>query len=152
MVALPDVLKSMQTYLSTQADVAALVSTGAGWTNGGSGARVGMVIGANWKVPTTAIRLRRAGGRGQLGAGQHETRVDLWCMGANERDAVNLWRTVQPALCPLPGDRIIGWTASGCRVTDIRQDADPIPADDLEVGWSIIVTPYVLTWRELPTS
>ena len=142
---LPDVLKSLQTYLSGVAEVAALVSTGTGWTNGGSGARVGMVIGKDWRVPSVSIVLRRAGGRGQLGAGQHETRVDVWTMARDQRDAVNLWRTVQPALCPLPGDGIIGWTAAGCRVTDVRQDADPIPADDLEVGWSVIVTPYVLT-------
>lgn len=152
MVALPDVLKSLQTYIAGLSDVAALVSTAGGWTNGGSGARVGMVIGANWRVPTTAVRLRRAGGRGALGAGRHETRVDVWCMGANERDAITLWRTLHPLLAPNTGDGIVGWTASGCRVTDVRQDADPIPADDLEVGWSVIVTPYVLTWRELPAS
>lgn len=149
---LPDVLKSLQTYLANNTDVAALVSTAAGWTNGGSGPRVGMVTGANWRVPSTSVKLRRAGGAGQLGAGRHETRVDVWCMGGNERDAITLWRTVQAVLCPLTGDSIIGWTAAGCRVTDVVQDADPIPGDDLEVGWSVVVTPYLLVWRELPSS
>jgi hypothetical protein len=148
-VPAPDVLKSLQAYLSGVADVAALVSSVEGWRNGGSGPRVGMVVGKNWRVPTTAIKLRRAGGRGQLGAGRHETRVDVWTMGANERDAVTLWRTVHPSLCPSDGS-VIGWTAANCRVTDVVQDAGSIPGDDLEVGWSVIVTPYVLTWREMP--
>ena len=154
---LPDVLKSLQTFLASNADVAALVSTTAGWTTADpdaptSGPRVGMVTGANWRVPSTSIKLRRAGGRGQLGAGRHETRVDVWCMGSNERNAINLWRTVHAVLCPLTGDGVIGWTAAGCRVTDVVQDADPIPGDDLEIGWSVVVTPYLLVWRELPAS
>lgn len=145
----PDELKSLQTYLSSVSDLATLVSSSSGWTNGGSGPRIGMVLGANWRVPTTAVRLRRAGGRGQLGAGRYESRVDVWCMGGNERDALLVWRTLHAALCPIDGS-VIGWTASNCRVTDVVQDAAPIPGDDLEVGWSVLVAPYVLTWRELP--
>lgn len=154
-MALPDVLKSMQTHVAGLPTVSTLVSTAAGWTATDpnaptSGPRVGMVIGKNWKVPSTAIVLKRAGGRGALGVGRHETRVDVWCMAREQRDAVGLWRELHPRLCPVTGDAIVGWTASQCRVTDVRQDADPIPAEDLEVGWAVLVTPYLVYWQEAP--
>lgn len=142
---LPDVLKSTVDYLKTVPEVTAIVATSAGWTGGGSGPRISGVLGADWRVPTQAVVIRRAGGPGQLGAGRHASRLDVWCYGANAREAVNLWRVVHPALCPEPPN-LIGWTQAGCRVIDVQQNADAIPSDDLEVGWSVLVTPYVLTY------
>lgn len=147
-VAVPDVLKSAVEYLKTVPEVTTIVSTAAGWTNGASGARISGVLGSNWRVPTQGIVIRRAGGPGQIGQGRHQTRLDVWCYGSNALEAVNLWRVVHPALCPEIGSGVRGWLASGCRVVDVVQDADPIPSDDLEVGWSVLVTPYLLTWYE----
>lgn len=149
-VAVPDVLKSAVEFLKAAPEVAALVSSASGWTNGGSGPRISGALGKDWKVPTQAIVVRRAGGPGQLGQGRHASRLDVWCYGANGLEAVTLWRTVHPALCPQPGDGVRGWTAAGCRVTDVVQEADPIPADDVDLGWAALVTPYLVFWREQP--
>jgi hypothetical protein len=149
LVIVPDVLTSLAGYLASVPEVAAIVSTAAGWTNGGSGNRISGAFGKNWRVPSRAIVIRRAGGPGGDDIGLHRSRLDVWCCVTNMREAVELWRNVHAALCPQqPISR--GWTFDHCRVLDVEQDADPIPQDDTDTDWSILVTPYVLTWRESP--
>lgn len=149
----PDVLKSTVDYLKTVPELSALVSTAAGWTGGGSGARIAGAIGNLWKVPSVSLRLRRAGGPGPDPSynGLHRTRLDVWCMAGSERDAVNLWRYLHPAICP-DQSRTTGWDMAGCRVTNVLAEVDPIPADDLEAGWWVLLAPYVLEYFESPTS
>lgn len=150
---LPDVSLSAIEYLRSVPEIAAIVSTAAGWVTGApdgqtSGPRVSGALYKNWKVPTQAIVIRRAGGPGTLYDGWHRTRLDFWCYASNEREAVNLWRWLHPAICP-DQSGIVGWTAAGCRVSNVLQEADPIPANDVDVRWSVLITPYVLTWREV---
>jgi hypothetical protein len=149
-LAVPDVLKSLLSYLASVSEVAAIVSTAAGWQDKRTGqTRISGALGSMWVVPSQAIVIRRAGGPGADDIGLHRSRLDVWCYGSNGREAVNLWRTVHAALCPQqPISR--GWTFDACRVLDVSQDADPIPADDTDTDWAILVTPYVLLWRETP--
>jgi hypothetical protein len=149
LLVVPDVLKSMSSYLASVPEITAIVSTAAGWTNGGSGNRISGALGKNWKVPTQGIVIRRAGGPGADDIGLHRSRLDVWCYGSNGREAVNLWRIVHAALCPQQ-PIIRGWTFDNCKVLDVDQDADPIPADDTDTDWAILITPYMLLWRETP--
>jgi len=144
------VLKSLVTYLASVPEVAAIVSTAAGWQDKRTGvARISGALGSQWAVPSQAIVVRRAGGPGADDIGLHRSRLDVWCYGSNGREAVNLWRTVHAALCPQQ-PIVRGWTFDNCKVLDVEQDADPIPADDIDVGWSILIAPYMLLWRETP--
>lgn len=147
-VAVPDVVDSVRTYLSAVPEIAALVSSSSGWTNG-SGPRVSGSINRGWKIPSISIVLRRAGGPGVDETALHTTRLDVRCLAGSTRDASRLWRTVHAALVPRsPG--ITGWTAASCRVVDVDQDADPIPDDDTDVGWYVLVAPYLFRWYESP--
>lgn len=146
-IAVPDVVKSLQSFLAGVPEVTAIVSTAAGWTQGGSGNRISGALHPKWRVPTQAIVIRRAGGPGIDRTALHRSRLDIGTYGSNGYESARLWRTVHAAICPQP-PALRGWTFDYCRVVDVEQDADPIPADDTDVGWSILVTPYLVTWYE----
>ena len=146
-VAVPDVVDSVRIFLSSVPEVAALVSSSSGWAKG-SGPRISGSINRGWKVPSLAIVLRRAGGAGIDETARHVTRLDVRCLAGSTRDAAMLWRTVHAALAPRPPG-ITGWAAASCRVTDVEQDADPIPDDDTDVGWYVLVAPYLFSWYEM---
>lgn len=152
-MALPDVVKSTIEYLKAVPEVAAIVGTGAGWQpgSGGSGARISGALGDKWKVPTQAIVIRRAGiPRDELDGWLWE-RLDVWCYGANGLESSGLWRVVDPAICP-DQSGVTGWVAANCRVANVIREAGPTPADDLDVGWSILIATYQVKYRKVPES
>lgn len=154
LVPVGDVVLSTVDYLRTVPEVAAIVSTAAGWQTGAtsgasSGPRISGARYVNWRVKSAAVVVRRAGGPpDNEHNGWSWTRLDVWCYGSTAREAVNLWRYVHPAVCPDQAG-VVGWSAAGCRVANVIKEVDPIPIDDEDVDWPAILTPYLVRWRTL---
>ena len=69
---------------------------------------------------------------------------DVWCFGTTGKNAADLDRLVQLVLCP-DYPAVIGFTAAGVNVTDIRDISGPMESVELETLWPVCIRTYVLS-------
>jgi hypothetical protein len=134
--ARPDELAAVLAHLRASTDIAALAST-----------RITSRLQPSWSgMPTYAVIVRRAGGPpGKRQINVMRTRMDVFCYGATEALSVALWRQVDAVFCP-GQERLVSFTASGCRVYSV--DPEAMPASDLEPGteWPRTTCSYIVSW------
>lgn len=114
--------------------------------------------GRQWPMPHFAILVRRVGGPGaDLELPFRLARFDMICYGpgstssAQMRSADQLWRTLDPVICP-PASQGIPNTfhARGCEVVGIYSEADPIPSVEPGTNWRRVIAPYLVEYAVLP--
>ena len=154
-VARPDLIGAMLTRLRAIPEVAAQVSSSAGWTDGRSGSpRISGAVQDAWKMPTRSIRLRRTGGPivgSDYSLSLWSSRVDVLCYGATVLEASALLDLVLPALCP-PQGQSAGWTVNGCRVGSIEPEADAIATVEPDTQWPFAWAPLIVRWLGVPAA
>lgn len=110
-----------------------------------------------WKMPDYAILIRRAGGpRLDLESARRFVRMDIRCygpgksIGIRRRLADQLWRTVDPVLCPPPGLGIsTGFHLAETEVLYIYPEGEPIPFMDQGTDWPGVICSYVVAHMQM---
>lgn len=110
-----------------------------------------------WSMPDYAVLIVPAGGpAADIEVGRRFKRLDVRCygpgrtFGQRRRLAEQLWRTVDPALCPPMGMGIsASFHAGGCIVESLIPESEPIY--DIEPGteWPLVIAPYICTFMSL---
>lgn len=150
-IARPNLLTAIRSRLLTFPEVTSLVSSSAGWTDGRTEARVASQMHNLWKMPTRAIRLRRAGGAlvdGDYSLGLWRSRVDVFCYGAAGHEAIGVLDVVLPALCPVQGTDA-SFTVGTCRVALIEPEAEVYADTESDTGYPFAWVPLSVLWRSL---
>jgi hypothetical protein len=114
-------------------------------------ARIASQIHDRWRLPTRAIRLRRAGGplvENDYSLGLWRSRVDLFCYGSAGHEAIELIDTVLPALCPLQGTPA-DFTIGPCRVALIEPEAEVYADVETDTRYPFAWVPLSVLWRGL---
>lgn len=152
---LPDVMASVLTLLRADPDVSALCAQN---QPSGQPPRVAISFPESsdparlWKMPDYAVLVRRSGGpAANLDIGERFARLDVICygsgatLGIRRRTADQLWRTVDPVLCPPPG-RAASFRLAHTEVFWVYPESEPIPSIEPGTDWPRVVTPYVLVY------
>jgi len=155
---LPDVIGALINVLQTDPDVAALtgqrVPAGQLPRVASAMPEVPATDPRHWHMPDYAILVRRAGGRGaDPYTDIHYARVDIRCFGpgatinVRRRTADDLWRTMNPVLCPPPNQGIVmGWRAKRTMIQAIQQEAEPIPLQENGTDWPLVLCSYIVIY------
>lgn len=150
----PNLVADVMAKLRSDADVSSYIGLG-------TTARIHTAFPSGdeqWTMPDYAILVRRAGGpRPIMTIGRHFTRIDVRCyapgktLNIQRRLADELWRTVNPVLCPPPGRGIAaGWRATDMIVETVDQESEPIPMIEPVANWALVLCSYTVTWRLYP--
>jgi hypothetical protein len=114
-----------------------------------------------WDMPTRAIIVRSAGGLPPSQSDERRWgRVDLrfYGVGASpnvrRRTARELWRTVEPVLCPPPNIGIpMGFHAAGLIVYTIYpQSSEPVTLPEPGTDWDCALMSYSVQHARLPAA
>lgn len=93
------------------------------------------------------------GGRGDIGLGLQEERVDLMCYGSNRIEAYNLWRKLDWYLLPKDRSRKTHFHYANTRVKVIARESGPLRLTDADAqDWPYCFAPYIFIYDGVPTS
>ena len=142
---LPDVMAAMISMLRADPDVSALCLQNV--PSGGT-PRIGVSFpetedpAKQWKLPNYVLLVRRAGGpAANLEVGMRYARLDVVCygpgntIGTRRRTADQLWRTVDPVLCP-PNGVPSSFRFANTEMMWIYPEAEPIPSMEPGTDWA----------------
>lgn len=88
------------------------------------------------------------GGRGELGLGQQETRMDIFCYGERRVVANQIWRTLDFYLNPIGVRRRTSFTRNNCQVNSIiREGGDIRLTDPDSADWPYTLGTYILNYN-----
>lgn len=154
MALMPDIIGALIVRTTSDAQVTSLVGSGAGWLNSQSGNRVAQGINSDWKMPTHAIVIRLAGGPpGDQSVRKQFTRFDWNFYGSNIFECTRLWRATHPILCPgQESSSGTSFRAKNVVVYDIAQESGPLPDEEPNTRFPVLIVPYLVTWSEVPFS
>ena len=79
--------------------------------------------------------------------GKQRTRVDIFFYGATPYEAMRLWRTAHPYICPRQ-DTVTQFVQSGCRVGNVLREGGPTRGIEPDTGWPFVLATYVYDWIE----
>lgn len=154
-ITLPDVTAALITLLRADPDVAALCSQN---RPAGRPPRIAASfpespdLTREWHMPDFAIILRRSGGpAADLEIGERFARFDIVCygpgasIGTRRRTCDQLWRTIDPVLCPAPG-KPASFRLANTEVFWIYPETEPIPSMEPGTDWPRVIAPYVVVY------
>lgn len=147
-VARNDLLYSIIGRLLSFSELTSLVNSAGGWQAGGSGARISASFQDHWKMPASAIWLRKTGGPApDYEVGIRTSRIDVRCYGATGYEADRVWAMLDAVLVPATGERASGFSLNGVNVIDIRPEADAIADREPDTRYPYVWAPYLVCWR-----
>lgn len=93
------------------------------------------------------------GGRGNIGSGLREERVDVKYYGANRKTANDMYRLGTSFLVP-PTERVkSSFVLAGCSVAYILEEGVGAPLNDPgAANWPYTLGTYIVTYRSIPVS
>jgi hypothetical protein len=116
--------------------------------------RVSIVLKSDWKMPKYAIIVTGAAGPGpDVEIDRYYSRLDIRFFGpgddynVRQRNAMQLWRTAHPILCPPVAMRIpASFHAAHTIVHNVRQDLAPMRMTEPGTDWPIVLVPYIASY------
>lgn len=152
MPLMPDIIGALIVRATSDVQVTSLIGSAAGWLNLQSGNRIAMGINADWKMPTHAISIRPAGGPlGDPTVRMQRTRFDWNFYGSNPFECMRLWRATHPIICPgQESSTGVSFRAKNTVVYDIAQESGPLPEEEPNTRYPVLIVPYVVSWSEVP--
>lgn len=81
--------------------------------------------------------------------GIQRTRYDFLMYGASGFEAMRLYRTAHPNICPRQ-DSVVAFVQSGCRVRNVVKEGGPTRLNDPDTNWAYVLCSYIYTWSEFP--
>lgn len=146
--ARPNLSTALIARLRQTPEIATLVSTADGWTDGRTGqARISSIMQDGWSMPCRAIRLRRTGGdNGDFSLGIYTPRVDVFCYAAKGHEAAELMELVFATFCPTQRTDA-GFVAAGCVIGQIVPEADLYADVERDTGYPFAWMPFRCQFR-----
>lgn len=93
------------------------------------------------------IILPGRGGRGEIGLGQQEERVDIQCYGDGPAKAYKIWRALDFYLNPINVRRKTSFTRRGCQVNYIIREGGPLRlVDNTASDWPFYSSTYLFCY------
>lgn len=134
--ARPDVIAAVVARLRTFTEITDLTST-----------RITARLQPSWSgMPTYAILVRPAGGPpGKPQLNLMVSRLDLFCYGATEAQAMALWRQLDAVFCP-GQERLTKFTSAGCHVGVVVRESMPISGLETGTEWPRAACSYLVSW------
>lgn len=157
--ALPDVIGAIVARLRSFPEITALVGSTPGYKTTATvdektRPRVSPTLQGFWAMPTYAIVVQGPIGKPAADDpdfGIHATRCDLHIYGPNPKNAMDLWRIVEPALCPLlPTSR--SFVQAGVRFGDVVREGGPTALIEPQTTYPKVVATYIFTTSGVPVS
>lgn len=92
------------------------------------------------------------GGRGDIGLGQEEDRVDIYCYGSDAFKCMKLWRALDAYLLPRFGpERKFSFTRNNCQVNFLLREGGPLELTDPDAAnWPYTLGTYLVNYNAKP--
>lgn len=106
-------------------------------------------------VPTFSdmiVIMTGRGGRGDIGLGFQEERVDIMCYGTTETKCKSIWRAMENYFLPIDADvrRKTYFRVENCQVSMVAREGGPLTLTDPDAAnWPYTMAPYIFTYRSL---
>lgn len=93
------------------------------------------------------------GGRGDIGMGFQEERVDIFCYGQTEAKCKSIWRALENYFAPVGVRRKTSFTRGNCQVSIVTREGGPLTLNDPDkADWPYTWAPYLFQYNGTPIS